>query len=250
MTWWDRGFCIEHSTLRPMQTENQTRAPAPTAQLPQGETKTYQELIRDFLLTRLPGSDLVYAVPLQLQDMHKRACKTICAATMIVHLQSRGNSIILLPTQTNVYFIWLACMQAMHSISLQPMHPKAAYAEYFKDMALEKIVVLLPVVCLWVCVKCMEIWELRSNDILFIIDGVQKARNYKVDFTFEDVVHAEHVLLQLIDFDVLKHQENIDSIEDILRNNIKNFQDMHVSVDPQVARSLFCVFYDVVDGNE
>ena len=217
-----------------------------TAQLLAEDTKPYEQLILNFLLQPFAG-DAVYAVPLQLQDMHKRACKTICAATMIVHMKSRGSAIILVPTQINVYFVWLAWMQAMHSISLQTMHPKAVYAEYFKSMAPEKIVVLLPVVCLWICVKCMETWEFRSKDILRIMHGVQQARNYQVHFTFEDVLNAEHVLLQLIDFDVLKNQDSIDKIEDILRAHLDNFEDMHVSVDAQVVRSLFCVFHDVVE---
>ena len=188
----------------------------------------------------------MYAVPLQCEAMHKKACKTIYAATAIVHLQSRGNSIILVPTQINVYFVWLVCMQAMHSATLQPMQPNA-FADYFKRMAPDKIVVLLPVVCLWVCVKCMEAWELGSKDMLRIIQGVQQVRNYRVHITLEDVVHAEHVLLQLIGFDVLKHQESIDRIEDILGAHLKNFDDMYVSADAPVVRSLFDIFCDVCD---
>ena len=233
-----------------MQADNAACAQAPTAQLHDQDTKSYEQLIRNVLLQPLGEGDAVYAVPLHLQDMHKSACKTICAATMIVHMQSRGNSIILAPTQINVYFIWLAWMQAIHSTSRQPTHPKAMYADYFKSMTLEKIVVLVPVVCLWVCVKCMETWELGSKDILRIIDGMQQARKYQVHFTFEDVLNAEHVLLQLIDFDILKNQEHVDKIEDILRAHLNNFEDMYVSADAQVVRSLFCVFHDVVDKIE
>jgi hypothetical protein len=165
---------------------------------------------------------------------------------MVVHLQTRGNSIILVPTQINVYFVWLGWMQAMDAATLQPTHPKAMYAEYFKSMTREKVAVLLPAVCLWLCVKCMEVWELKGKDILRIIDGVQQARNYRVQFTLQDVVHAEHALLQLIGFDVLKNQDNIDRIEDILRDHL-NFDDMYVSADAQVVRSLFCIFYDICE---
>lgn len=230
-----------------MEADNRICSGATTAQMPPEDTKPYEQLVRDFLLKPSPEGDAVYAVPLQLQDMHKRACKTICASTMIVHMKSRGNSIVLVPTQINVYFIWLAWMQAMHAKTLQPMHPKAVYAEYFESMAPEKIVVLVPVVCLWICVKCMEAWELGSKDILRIMHGVQQARNYQVHFTFEDVLNAEHILLQLIDFDILKNQESIDTIEDILRAHLDNFEDMYVTADAQVVRSLFCIFYDVVD---
>ena len=230
-----------------MEGDTRTCAQAPTVQLPAEDTKPYELLVRNFLLQPFPEGDAVYAVPLQFRDMHKKACKTICAATMIVHLQSRGNTIVLVPTQINVYFIWLAWMQAMHATYLQPMHPKAVYADYFKSMAPEKIVVLIPVVCLWICVKCMETWQLAAKDIVRLLQGVQKARNYQVHFTFEDVLNAEHVLLQLIDFEILKNQENIDQIEDILRAHLNNFEDMYVSADAQVVRSLFCIFYDVVD---
>jgi hypothetical protein len=216
------------------------------AQCHAGDTKTYEQIIRKFLARPLAGGEALYAVPLQCEAMHKKACRTIYAATAIVHLQSRGNSIILVPTQINVYFVWLAWMQAMHSATLQPMQPNA-FADYFKRMAPDKIVVLLPVVCLWVCVKCMEAWELGSKDMLRIIQGVQQVRNYRVHITLEDVVHAEHVLLQLIGFDVLKHQESIDRIEDILGAHLKNFDDMYVSADAPVVRSLFGIFCDVCD---
>jgi len=214
------------------------------AQLHADDTKSYEQLIRTFMTQQIAGGDAVYAVPLHFRGMHQQACKTISAATMVVHLQSRGNSIILVPTQINVYFVWLGWMQAMDAATLQPTHPKAMYAEYFKSMTREKVAVLLPAVCLWLCVKCMEVWELKCKDILRIIDGVQQARNYRVQFTLEDVVHAEHALLQLIGFDVLKNQDNIDRIEDILRDHL-NFDDMYVSADAQVMRSLFCIFYDV-----
>ena len=213
-------------------------------------TKPLEQLIRKFLSQRFEGGDAVYAVPLQFQDMHKKACKTISATTMIVHQQSRGNSIILVPTQINVYFVWLAWMQAMHAADMQPTHPKAMYAEHFRNMTVDKIVVLLPVVCLWICVKCMEVWQLGPKDMMRIIEGVQKAHNYRFHFTCQDVLHAEHLLLQLIGFDVLKHQDNIDKIEDILGAHLKNFDDMYVSADAQVVRSLFCIFHDVCEKIE
>ena len=77
-----------------------------------------------------------------------------------------------------------------------------------------------------------------------------QVRNYRVHITLEDVVHAEHVLLQLIGFDVLKQQENIDRIEDILGAYLKDFDDMYVSADAQVVRSLFDIFCDVGDKIE
>jgi len=83
-----------------------------------------------------------------------------------------------------------------------------------------------------------------------IIEGVQKARNYRFHFTCQDVLHTEHLLLQLIGFDVLKHQDNIDKIEDILGAHLKNFDDMYVSADAQVVRSLFCIFHDVCEKIE
>ena len=96
----------------------------------------------------------------------------------------------------------------------------------------------------------METWQLAAKDIVRLLQGVQKARNYHVHFTFEDVLNAEHILLQLIDFEILKNQETIDRIEDILRAHLNNFEDMYVSADAQVLRSLFCVFHDVVDKIE
>lgn len=229
-----------------MDQDQLVKVDAPVAQRADGDAMPYEQVIRKFLVQ---GTDAVYAVPLHFQDMHKQACKTISSASMIVHLQSRGNSIILVPTQINVYFVWLAWMQAMQAATLQPTHPKAMYAEFFERMTSEKIIILLPVVCLWVCVKCMEVWELRSNDIMRIIEGVQKARNYRFHVTVQDVLYTEHVLLQLIGFDILKNQENIDKIEETLAAYI-NFEDMYVSCDAQVIRSLFCIFHDIGDRSE
>ena len=230
--------------------EDGTCTHTPTTQLLAEDTKQYERIVRHFLTKPLEQGNAVYAVPVQLHDMHKRACTTICAATMLVHTKSRGNSIILVPTQINVYFVWLAWMQAMHATYLQPMHPKADYADYFKNMEPEKIVVLLPVVCLWICVKCMESWKLGCKDILRLLQGVQQSRNYQVHFTFEDVLNTEHILLQLIDCDVLKNQENVDRIEDILSAHLNNFEEVYVTADQHVVRSLFCIFYDVVDKIE
>ena len=88
-----------------MEADNRICSGAPTVKMPSEDTKPYEQLVRDFLLKPSPEGDALYAVPLQMQDMHKRACKTICASTMIVHMKSRGNSIVLVPTQINVYFI-------------------------------------------------------------------------------------------------------------------------------------------------
>ena len=218
------------------------------AQCHAGDAKPYEQVIRKFLAQAEEGGDAVYAVPPQWESVHHNACNTISAATTIVHLLSRGTTIILAHTQINVYFVWLAWMQAMHSATLDPLHPKAMDAEYFRNMTPEKMVVLVPVVCLWVCVKCTETWVLRCKDVLCIIERVKRVRNCRVHITLQDVVHAERFLLNLIDFDVMKSQTLIDGIEDIMGHHLKKQTKMdaildHNNFDDAQVRSLFRIFH-------
>ena len=217
------------------------------AQCHAGEAKSYEQVIRNFLAQPAEGGDAVYAVPPQWESVHHSACNTISAATTIVHLLARGTTIMLASTQINVYFVWLAWMQAMHSATLDPLHPKAMDAEYFRSMTPEKMVVLVPVVCLWVSVKSTETWSLRYKDVLRIIDRVQRVRNCRVDITLQDVVHAERLLLLLIDFDVMKSQTLIDGIEDIMGQHLENQTKMdaildHSNFEDAQVRSFFRIF--------
>ena len=102
--------------------------------------------------------------------------------TMKVHRRSHGHSIVYhVHTQINVHFLWLPWMQDMScTTNLQEMDPKHEFINYFKQMPSRKIAVIIPAVCFWVSVKCMESFCIRSNDLACIIDAVQQDRRDSV----------------------------------------------------------------------
>lgn len=178
-----------------------------------------------------------------LRALHKEACKCICAVNMTVR---RLDATVLVPTQINVYFVWIAWVRAMCCTNLDPADPKRAHMQYYKQMTLEKIMVLIPTVCFWVCQKCMEPWSVRSNDVVRVIIALQIARNIdRFECTVQDVVNAEHAILEMLDFDILKHQKDVDRIEDILREKFEDLDSMDVITQTEVARSVYHMFHDI-----
>lgn len=66
--------------------------------------------------------------------------------------------------------------------------------------------------------------------------------------TVQEIADAEHAVVQLLDFDILKHQENVDSIEDILRQKFEDYEHIEncVSTQKEVAFALCHTFHDVM----
>ena len=86
---------------------------------------------------------------------------------MKVHRRSHGHSIVCnVHTQINVHFLWLPWMAMSCTTNLQEMDPKHEFINYFKQMPSRKIAVIIPAVCFWVSVKCMESFCIRSNSSL------------------------------------------------------------------------------------
>ena len=226
------------------QLEKRVYAPDPSVQLSVDTSALHEQLI--CRLRQALSKHIKKDLPCKLRAMHKEACKSICAVSMTVR---RVNSTVLIPTQINVYFVWVAWMEAMCCTTLEPMHPKMVYIQYFKGMTLEKLSVLIPAVCFWLCQKCMETWDVGASHLARVIAVVQTAKNVdSFRCTVQDVVDAEHAVLQLLDFDILKHQKNVDAIEDILRQNFNDFERIHecVKAQTEVSRSLYHTFHDVM----
>jgi hypothetical protein len=225
------------------QLEKRVYAPEPCV-LSTPNTALHEQLIGS--LREALSKQIQQDLPAELRVMHKEACKCICAVSMTVRCE---NSTVLVPTQINVYFVWIAWMRAMCCTSLHATHPKLVYVEYFKGMTLQKLAVLVPTVCFWLCQKCMETWNVTCSQLERVIAAVQRAKNIcSFQCTMQDVVDTEHAILQLLDFDILKHQENVDAIEDILREHFEDFKRIHECVNAQteVARSLYHTFHDVM----
>ena len=226
------------------QLEKRVYAPDPSVQLSVDTSALHEQLI--CRLRQALSKHIKKDLPCKLRAMHKEACKSICAVSMTVR---RVNSTVLIPTQINVYFVWVAWMEAMCCTTLEPMHPKMVYIQYFKGMTLEKLAVLIPAVCFSLCQKCSETWNVTCSQLERVIAAVQRAKNIcSFQCTMQDVVDTEHAILQLLDFDILKHQENVDAIEDILREHLEDFKRIEECVNAQteVARSLYHTFHDVM----
>ena len=96
--------------------------------------------------------------------------------------------------------------------NLQEMDPKHEFINYFKQMPSRKIAVIIPAVCFWVSVKCMESLCIRSNDLACIIDAVQQDRKHctPCEYTLEDLLQAENAVLQWLHWDIIRKQEKDD----------------------------------------
>ena len=131
--------------------------------------------------------------------------------TMKVHRRSHGHSIVYhVHTQRNVHFLWLPWLQAMScTTDLQEMDLKHEFINYFKRMPSHKIAVIIPAVCFWVTVKCMESLCIRSNDLACIIDAVQQDRKHctPCEYTLKDLLQAENAVLQWLYWDIIRKQE-------------------------------------------
>jgi len=207
------------------------------------EPVALHQQLTGILQTALPM--LTENLPSYLLVMHKIACKSICAMSMIVQC---AKSTVLVPTQINVYFVWMAWMEVMCN-TFPPMHPKTLHIQYLKSMTLEKLAVLIPAVCFSLCQKCSETWNVTCSELVIVIAVVQAQMNLSsFHCTVQEIVDAEHAVVQLLDFDILKHQENVDSIEDILRQKFEDYEHIEncVSTQKEVAFALYHTFHDVM----
>jgi hypothetical protein len=226
------------------QLEKRVYAPEPVVSCSADNTALHEQLmgILHTALSKQVREDL----PSELRVMHKEACKSICAVSLTVRCV---NSTVLVPTQINVYFVWIAWMEVMCCSMFPPMHPKTVHIQYFKGMTLEKLAVLIPAVCFSLCQKCSETWNVTCSQLERVIAAVQAAKNIRsFQCTVQEVVDAEHAVVQLLDFDILKQQENVDAIEDILRQKFEDFEHIHdcVNTQTEVARALYQTFHDVM----
>ena len=155
----------------------------------------------------------------ELRVMHTQACDAICAIATHLLLHSVVPE---MQTYINVYFLWISCIQAVYgSHTLQELDPKHEFIKYFKQMPHRKLAVVIPAVCFWISIKCTESkFSFRSKDVACMIVLVQIVRgDYDLfSYTLEEIVQSEHAVLQLLDFDILRHQERIDAMEDVCKS--------------------------------
>ena len=107
---------------------------------------------------------------------------------------------------------------------------------------------MLPAVCFWVSVKCSDSIKMRAKDVASMIDAVHNERGERnlLQYRLADLQDTEHALLQLLDFDILREQDKIDGMEEIIR---AQFADAYESSDAQsqILRIIFLMFDEVAE---
>ena len=183
--------------------------------------------------------------PLDLPAIHKQACKSIHSMMQLLH---RCSLVPHLQTYINVYLLWYACMRAvLDRANQQPQHPKCAFVEYIKHIPLPKLTVLLPAVCFWVSVKCSDSFAVRTRDLAMMMVAVHQERGeHDLVYNLHDLRDTESVMLQLIDFDILKNQDSIDRMEDLLRAQFGAAYESE-EAQAQIVNIIFKMFQQVAD---
>ncbi len=184
--------------------------------------------------------------PLDLRQIHKQACQSICSMALRLH---RCSVVPHLQTYINVYLLWYAGMQAVFEPEhQQPQHHKHAFAEYIKRIPLRKLTVILPAVCFWVSVKTSDSFCVRTTDLARMIVAVHQERgDENLEYHLQDLRDTEHALLQLIDFDILKNQDSIDKMEEVLRVQL-GAAFGSADAETQTVRILCRMFEEVADS--
>ena len=64
-------------------------------------------------------------------------------------------------------------------------------------------------------------------------------------YTLEEIANSEHAALQILDFDILRNQDRIDAMEDVLK---AHFGDMYEKKEAQsqIARIISRMFDEIV----
>ena len=180
-------------------------------------------------------------------QIHKQTCKSICSLGLLLH---RSSVVPHQETYINVYLLWYACMRAVFDKeNLQPKHRKHAVAEYIKRMPSRKLTVLVPAVCFWVSIKCSESFSIKAQNVADMIDAVHQERgdDSLFEYSLREVCDTEHAVLQLLDFNILQNQRQIDKMEKTIR---AHFGEAYESKEAQsqIVRIVCSMFQEVADN--
>jgi hypothetical protein len=181
-----------------------------------------------------------------LREIHKQACKSIWSIAVLMHGCSAVPN---LEAYINAYLLWYACMNAISEPGNDdPQHRKHEAAQYFKRMPSRKLTVMLAAVCLWSSVKCSDSIRIRTEDVAKLMAAVHRERGDDGLFYYrlQDLRDTENAMLHLLDFDLLRNQQRIDSMEKIIR---AQFAEDYGSKETQrqILRMMFLIFDEVAD---
>ena len=181
-----------------------------------------------------------------LREIHKQACKSICSMAVLLH---RSSAAPILQTYINAYLLWFSCIRAVFKQEHQQRdHPKYGFAQYMQRIPLRKLTVILPTVCFWASVKCSDRLPIRTTDMAKIVVALHQERGdqHLLEYKLQDLRHTEDAMLQLLDFDILKNQEQIDRMEEIIRAQFGEAYESH-EAQAQIVHIVFLMFQEVAD---
>jgi hypothetical protein len=184
--------------------------------------------------------------PWNLLQIHCQACRSICCIAGLLHACSVVPN---LETYINVYLLWYACMNAIRDAQHQNReHPKHDACEYFKRMPSRKLTVVLPAVCFWVSAKCSDRFIMRTDNVASLIAAVHRDRGDDGVFYYkpQDLRDTENAMLHLIDFEILRNQAKIDSMEKIIRTQFAEDFDSK-ETQKKIARQMCMIFEQVAE---
>ena len=119
--------------------------------------------------------------------------------------------------------------------ALQALDPKHEFISHFMQMPSRKLTIIIPAVCFWISVKCTESSSISfgTRDVTCMIAAVQIDRgDYDLfSYSLEDIVKSEYAVLQLLNFDILRNQQRIDEMQDLLQTY---FGDMYERKETQM----------------
>ena len=188
----------------------------------------------------------VQEAPWDLREIHNQACKSICGMAVLLH---RSSAAPILQTYINAYLLWFSCMRAVLKEEHQQRdHPKHGFAQYMQRIPLRKLTVILPTVCFWVSVKCSDSLPIRTQDVAKIVVALHQERGdqHLLEYKLQDLRHTEDAMLQLLDFDILKNQRQIDKMEDTIRAHFGEAYESQ-QAQAQIVHIVFQMFREVAD---
>jgi hypothetical protein len=91
--------------------------------------------------------------------------------------------------------------------------------QYFRQMHINKLQVVIPAVCFWISIKCFETWMLSCLDVSSLISKLRydlSMDDASYACSLADIRKAEYAVLQLLNWDVIRNQVSVDRVEKVL----------------------------------
>jgi hypothetical protein len=124
---------------------------------------------------------------------------------------------------------------------LEEMDERAGSVHYFRQMHTEKLRIIIPAVCFWISIKCFETWGISRLDLSCLISKVRGALQMddaSSSCNLMDIKQAEHQVLRLLAWNVIRHTGSVDQMEEIFIKGMDASKNTK-----QVQRQILLVLY-------